>query len=619
VCLALGLVFGAEGIKERSEISAEYKWKLEDIYTNWSEWEQELNEFGGMIERFGELQGTLDQGPDQLLKVFKLRDDIGKLRDRVFVFAALSADLDNRDNDLNAKRQQASILMSQYGTVTSWINPEMLQIPWETMKGWLEATPELAPYRYSVENLYRQQAHVLNAEQEKLLSYFSRFAGTPNTVHNQLSTADIEYETIELSTGEEATVSEGGYANIIATNRNQDDRRAAMEARNGVYNATINTYAAAYDGICQRDWAYAQARNYSNCLEASLERDNVPVDVYLNLIAAVREGTGPLQRYHELRGMALGLDSYHFYDTSLPVVEIEEDYDYDAVREDVINSTKALGRSYQKKLKQAFSPGWVDVYETPGKSTGAYSWGVYGVHPYMLLNYANTMNDVFTLAHEMGHSVHTMFSWEEQPYATADYTLFVAEVASTMAEAFLLDYLLEKSSDPREKLVLLSHAMDAIAGTFYTQVMFADFEYQTHKLVEDGKPITAEVLNGIYRQLLVDYYGDAIAHDDLYDITWARIGHFYFYPYYVYQYATSYASSATLYRKMQTGNKAEKKEAVNAYIGLLQSGGNDYPMDQLKAAGVDLSQPAAVNAVIARMDELVGQFEAELKNLELID
>lgn len=604
--------------KERADIDPAYKWTLDDIYTNWADWESDLGRVEVMIQEIGGLKGTLKQGPDQLLKAFKLGDKLGMLIDSVYSYPAMTRDLDNRDNDMYARVQQVLVQWSAYQQATAWMDPEILSVPWETMESWLD-DKDFEPYRHGIEDLYRQQAHVLDEKGEQLLSYFSQFSSNPNNVHNQLTTADIDFKTITLSNGEEIKVTPGAYYSVISSNRNQEDRKNVFLARNGVYNANVNTYAEIYNGICQKDWAYAQARNYGSTLEASLEGDNVPVEVYENLVETVKAGTDPIKRYHALRKEALGLEEYHLYDTAIPVVEIDENYDYASVKMDVINSTKPLGKEYQKNLKRAFTPGWVDVYETPGKTTGAYSGGVYGVHPYMLLNYSNTLNDVFTLAHEMGHTVHTMLANEYQPYATSNYTLFVAEVASTMNEALFLEHMLAKSKDPKERLVLLSHAIDNIEGTFFAQTMFADFELQAHRLVESGQPITADVLNKIYRDLNRSYYGEGVVYDDLYDITWARISHFFFYPYYVYQYATCFASSATLYNDISKGNILTRRRAVNRYLDLLKSGGNDYPMEQLRSAGVDLAEPAAVQATLDQMSTLVAQFEKELKALKLID
>ena len=605
--------------RERSDIDAKYKWNMSDIYSDWNAWEQDLQRLEGLMDGYSQLKGTLSGGPESLLKAFTMREELSLIADRVQTYAGLIRAMDNRDNEVFAKLQQVQILFSKFGTATSWFAPEMLEIPWDTMEAVFADNPELAPYRFGVEDLYRQQAHVLDEKSERLLSYFSRFSGNPGNVYDQLSTADIQFGKITLSTGEEVQISEGEAGRIFATSRIQEDRKAAFLERNGTYNKNINTYAASYDGICQRDWAFAQARNYESTLEATLERNNIPVDVYLNLLEQGRAGTAPLQRYHKLRKEALKLDEYDGYDSAIPVIDFEKDYDYDGVAQMVQNSIKPLGKSYSQKQVLAFSPGWVDVYETPGKTTGAFSAGLYGVHPYMLLNYTNTLNDVFTLAHEMGHTVHTMLANETQTFSNSGYTLFVAEVASTMAEAHLLEYMLENSKDPKERLVLLSHAIDNIAGTFYTQVLFADYEYQVHKLVEEGMPITADVLNKVYHDVLVTFYGDSMDNHELYDVTWARIPHFSAVPYYVYQYATSYAASASLFKQMNEGSRKSKKQARANYINLLKSGGSDYPVEQLKLAGVDMTQSEAVQAVIDNMDDLVNRYEKELKKLGLID
>ena len=605
--------------RERAEIDDKHKWDLTDIYSDWDTWESDLQRLEGLMDEYSSLQGTLSAGPQNLLKAFTMREELSLVSDRVQTYAGLVRALDARDNDVYAKLQQVQILLSRFGTAMAWFAPELLEIPWDQMEAMFNGNASLEPYRFGIENLYRQQAHVLDEQSERLLSYFSPLSGNPGNVYDQLSTADIKFGKITLSTGEEVEISEGEAGHIFATSRNHEDRKAAFLERNGTYNKNINTYAASYDGICQRDWAYAQARNYGSTLEATLERNNIPVEVYLNLLEQGRAGTAPLQRYHKLRKEALKLDEYDGYDSAIPVIDFDKDYDYDGVATMVQKSMKSLDKSYSKKLIQAFSPGWVDVYETPGKTTGAFSAGLFGVHPYMLLNYTNTLNDVFTLAHEMGHTVHTMYANEAQSFSNSGYTLFVAEVASTMAEAHLLEYMLKKSKDPKERLILLSHAIDNIAGTFYTQVLFADYEYQVHKLVEDGKPITADVLNQVYKDALVTYYGDSMDNHELYNVTWARIPHFSSVPYYVYQYATSYAASAALFKQMNEGSRKSKKQAKANYINLLKSGGSDYPVEQLKKAGVDMTKPEAVQAVINSMDDLVNRYEQELKKLGLVD
>ncbi len=601
---------------DRNEIPDKYKWNLNDIYPDWEAWTEELAQLEVLIEEYSGLKGSLTQGPEQLLKAFKLNDKLGMLLYKVYRYPGLAHYVDTRDNEMAARLQQVQILMSQFGIATAWFNPELLSIPWETMENWLSDTEDLAPYRYNIENLYRQQEHVLDEEKEQLLSYFNRFNGSPSSVFSKLSTADIKFPKTALSDGDSLTLTPGQYRNILNTNRNQADRAKAHRTFYGIYAANANTYAAIYDGVLQRDWALAQARNYSSTLEAALDDDNVPTEVFENLVSMVKAGTEPVRRYRQLRQDVLGLETYHLYDGSIPLVDFDKIYEYDDIIDWVVTSVQPLGKEYQKMIRGVFGNRWIDVYENEGKYNGAFSAGVYSVHPYLLLNYNETLESVFTTAHEVGHTMHTMLSQENQPFATSDYTIFVAEVASTLNEALMLDYMFEHTKDPQERITLLQQAIDNIVGTFYTQVMFADYEWQAHKLVEQGRPITAEVLSELYTGLLKEYYGDTLSLEgDLYGSTWARISHFYGSPFYVYKYATCFASSAILVKEITSKDKKVSKAALDRYLTLLKSGGNDYPMEQLKKTGVDLTQPATFQAVIDQLDDLVTRLEKELENL----
>lgn len=379
----------------------------------------------------------------------------------------------------------------------------------------------------------------------------------------------------------------------------------------GTYAATAHTYAALYNSVLQRDWFIAQARNFSTTLDAALHGDAVPRKVVETLVEATRAGAAPLRRYTLLRKKLLGLQTYHLYDGSLPIFKSDRTYPYETARELALASVAPLGEEYVSRYRRFVSGGRIDVYESPGKRSGAYSAGVYGVGPYQLLNYNDTLDSVFTFAHEAGHAMHTVLSYEHQPFATSDYTIFVAEVASTTNERFLLEELLRRTTDPKERFLLLQHAADSIVRTYYTQVMFADFELQAHQLVERGQPITTDVLRKLYRDLARAYHGDALDFDEFYEYTWARISHFYNSPYYVYQYATCFASSAQLFRAMTSGTAEARKAATERYLTLLKSGGNDQPMMQLKKAGVDLTERATIQAVIDQLDALVTQMEAE--------
>ncbi len=601
--------------RNREDIPAKYKWNFNDIYPNWEAWQSDKEQIQQMMDQFVGLRGTLSDGPDNLAKAMKLSDQMDQLSYKVYRYPQLQRDVDTRNNEVGAKLQEVSLMFAQFGQATAWLNPEILSIPWETMKSWLDNSLELEPYRHSIENLYRQQEHVLDEKGEQLLSYFSSFNGTPRDIFSELSTSDVEFEEAAFSDGETKLVTPATYSLILETNRNQDDRRTAFETMYQVYADKKNTYAAIYNSICQRDWAQAQARNYNSTLEAALFDDNVPVEVYENLVTTVKNGTAPLQKYFKLRKEALGLEEYHLYDGAVPVVEFDKKYDYDEMLPKVVSAVAPLGKAYQDKMKLATSSGWIDVYENEGKRTGAYSAGVYGVHPFMLMNYNETLNSVFTLAHELGHTLHTELSHENQPFATAQYTIFTAEVASTLNEALFLDYMLKQSKDPKERIKLLEQAIDNIAGTFYTQVMFADFEHQAHMLAEQGKPITADVLSELYGSLMKTYYGDSIVYDSLYNYLWARIPHFYNSPYYVYQYATCFASSAEIVKKIQNGTEQERKAATEKYLGLLKSGGSDYPMTLLQNAGADLTKPETFQAVINQMTDLVNRYEQELQKL----
>ena len=597
--------------QNRAEIPAEYRWDFTPIYANWEAWETAMKDLDGKIDAFVRLKGSLKKGPAAVLTAYKAFDDIGMLQYKVYGYTSLQRDVDTRNQDISGKFQRVTALFAKLGTATSWFTPELLTIPQATMDKWIAGTPALKQYRFTIVDNYRQQKHVLDEKGEKLLSYAANFNNTPTSTFQELSTSDIKFPRVTLSDGKEITLSPGTYQSVLESNRNQPERAKAFEAFLKTYAATSNTYAAIYNGVMQRGWFTAQARNFSSTLDAALDGNAVPPAVVTTLVDTVRNGTAPLQRYVKLRKKLLGLDSYHLYDGFIPIYQTEKTYTYQDSRDQVLASVAPLGADYVAKYHKFMAGKQVDVYENEGKRSGAYVGGIYGVGPYMLLNHNDSQDAMFTLAHEGGHAMHTVLAFESQPYVTADYTIFVAEVASTTNERFLLNRLLEATTDPKERFLLLQHAVDSIVRTFYTQVLFADFELQAHKLVEQGKPITADVLNGIYLKLLKDYYGDALTVDDLYKYTWSRISHFYNSPYYVYQYATCFASSAKLFKDMTTGSATSRAAATERYLTLLKSGGNDHPMKQLQKAGVDLSKRETVQAMVDQMDELVTQMETE--------
>ncbi len=598
--------------RNRADIDDAYKWNLADVFPNWEAWDAARATLERRIGEYAALKGTLASGPDRLLAAYRLNDELGQLAYGVYYYPALKYDEDQRDNRINARRQQVQALIARWQQATSWVSPELLTISLDTVRAWMDASPDLALYRFAIEEVFRQQEHVLDEKGEQLMSYAARLSSAPNEAYQALSTADAKFPEVTLSTGQKVTMSYGQYRAVLATNRSQADRRLAFLAHYGTFQASQNTYATILHGTCERDWFHARARGYRTTLDAALHGHAIPRAVVDNLIATTRAGVEPLRRYHRLRRRALKLDRYCPYDFSIPIVDWDRRYGYDEVLEAIVESVAALGADYQTRMRRGFRERWIDVYENDGKRSGAYSAAVYGVHPYMLLNWSDTLDDVFTLAHEMGHSMHTMLSQERQPFVYSEYTIFVAEVPSTLSEALLLDHLLERAARREERIVLLQHAIDNIASTFYAQVLFADFELAVHERVERDEPVTAEVLNDLYKERFDAYYGAAVDLEPLTPLTWARIPHFFNSPYYVYQYATCFASAARLVREITTGPDPARVAARERYLELLASGGSDHPMTLLRKAGVDLSEPSDVRAVVDQLDGLVARLEDEV-------
>jgi len=596
----------------REAVDLKYTWDLSSIFADWTEWEAGFRDLDQGINAFAQFEGMLAQGPDRLLASLQERDRIGQLSYRVWYYPNLQYDQDQRDNTINARRQQVQLLLARWSQAESWYAPELLRIPLDTVRQWLDHSPDLGVYRFYLEDLFRQQKHVLDESGERLLSLSSRLGTVPHDAYAALSTADAKFPTITLSTGESVQVSYGQYRKLLATCRTQADRRKAYEALYDTYSTSLNTYAALYTGVMQREWFQARARGYPSTLDAALFGNDIPPAVVHNLIRETKAGVEPFRRYHKLRRRVLGLSEYFVFDGFVPLVDHDVHYRYDEVLDWITDSVRPLGDDYLAKVHEAFNGRWIDVYENQGKRSGAYSAPVYGSHPYMLLNYNDTLDAVFTLAHEMGHSIHTMLSHATQPFVYAGYTIFVAEVPSTLSEALLLDLMLERTTTREERIVLLQHAIDGIVGTFYNQVLFADFELQAHTLVEQDQPVTSDILNALYSKLLDEYWGDALTPDARAQMTWARIPHFFQSPYYVYQYATCFASTAKLMNEVQSPNLGVRAAAVERYLDLLRAGGSDHPMKLLARAGVDLSQPDTVRAVVQQLDRLVDRLEREL-------
>ena len=600
-------------MKDRKTIEQKYKWNLNDIYENYDMWESDLEKFEKLTKEVPKYKGQIKNNSEKFVELELLMEKIARLLDRLYLYPYMLKDLDSTDEITSIKMQEIEMIYTKFGTETAWIAPEMLEIPEETMNEWIKKHPELEERRFGLSEMYRLRKHVLSEDKEQLLSHFSQFMGSSSDIYGELSISDMKWNNVKLSTGEELAVSNGVYSKILATNRNQEDRKLAFEALYKSYENSKNTFAAIYRAIIQQNVASCNARSYESCLDRALENKNIPKEVYFSLVNSAQENTAPLRRYIELRKKALKLKEYHYYDNSINIVDYNKVFKYDDAKEIVLNSVKPLGEDYQAKMKRAISEGWLDVFETKNKRSGAYSINIYDVHPYMLLNYQETMDAVFTLAHELGHTLHSMHSSETQPYSTADYTIFVAEVASTFNERLLLDYMLENSDDSLEKIALLEQALGNIVGTYYIQTLFASYEYEAHKMIEEYKAVTPDILSDIMYNLFKKYFGESITIDELQKIIWSRIPHFFRSPFYVYQYATSFASSAKLYENLKTNPESREK-----YLTLLKSGGNNHPMEQLKLAGVDLTKKESFDSVAKEFDRLLDVLEEELKKINLI-
>jgi oligoendopeptidase F len=620
-CIALFLLLLATALSAeqrslvRDSIPENYKWDLSSIYPDWETWESDFAAMEAGIENIKELKGTLSESGNNLLKAFQLQDKMSQQLRRLRQYAGLMYSQDTRNNEIGAQSQRARTLRSKYLTAFAWFEPELLEIPFETIEQWLNDTPGLEIYRYELESKFRRQEHFLGENEEKILSYFTPLIGAPNSIYSSLSTSDMKYPTITLSNGEEITLTWSRYINMLSKTRNHEDRSDAFDSTMISYSKNRNTFASIYNSVLQKDWAIAQARNYETTLESYLDRNNIPTEVFINLIESVREGSEAVRRYFRLKKKLLEIDDYHMFDRFLPLIEFDKTYQYDDVTEWIVESVAPLGEEYQEKMRTALEGRYIDVYENDGKYTGAFSSGSYGLHPFVLMNYNETLTSVFTLAHEMGHSLHTILACDNQPYATAGYSIFVAEVASTFNEQLLLSYLLDKTTDPKERVVLLQRAVDELVGTFYRQVVFADFEWRAHQKVERGEPITSETLYDLCLEVYDNHYGDAMVQDSLLGYYWTAVPHFYFGPYYVYKYATSYAASSHLIKSIAESNENNRPEIVASYLDLLKSGGSDYPIVLLNKAGVDMTDPGTFRAIIDLTDELVRQLEEELEKL----
>lgn len=596
-------------LPKRSEVPAEHKWRLEDIYPTDAAWEEDLRKAKKLAEEIATKKGTLGQSSKHLHEALTLQDELLQTLDQVYVYARMRRDEDNANSKYQGLTDRATALSTQaYGAI-SYIQPEILAIPTNTLKQWIQQDEGLAHYRIMLDEITRFKPHTLSAEEEALLANMSEVASAPSKIFGMLNNADLKFPMITDENGEEVELTKGRYTHFMES-KDRRVRKEAFEALYSTYGKFRNTIAASLTSSVKADVFYARTRKYPSALYSALFADNVDISVYDNLIATIREHLPLMHRYISLRKKALGVDELHMYDLYVPIVpEVDMKIPYDQAVQTIKEALHPLGEDYGKVLEEGFTGGWIDVHENEGKTSGAYSWGAYTTHPFVLMNYQDNVNNMFTLAHEMGHALHSYYSNKNQPYTYADYKIFVAEVASTVNEALLMNHLLETTNDKHQRMYLINYYLEQFRGTVFRQTMFAEFEKIVHAKEEAGEPLTADSLNEIYRELNVAYHGPEMVIDKEIELEWERIPHFYRH-FYVYKYATGFSAATSLSKQILE----EGQPAVERYLQFLKGGSSDFPLNLLKNAGVDMTSPepirealAVFKALIEELEQLMGQ------------
>jgi oligoendopeptidase F len=591
-------------LKKREEIPLEFTWNLESIFATNDHWERDYQALQQRLPELEALAGTLAQSGKALLAVLQKRDEIYEELERLYVFASMRKDEDTTNSTYQGMADRAMQLYVRTTTVSAYIEPEILALPQATLDQFVNETPGLAIYGQQLRDLNRKRAHIRSAEIEAILAAAGEMAESPGSVFTMIDNADLKLPTITNEEGEEVELTKGNYQLFIRST-NRQVRKDAFEGLHNTFLKQRNTIASTLAAQVKADIFYKTQHKYSSCREHALARYNIPVSVYDNLVETVSEHIPLLNRYLKLRKRILQLDQLHMYDLYVPIVEeTREEISYQQACATVATALAPLGENYITILKQGMAQRWIDVYETQGKRGGAYSGGAYGTQPFILLNYQNNRDSMYTLAHELGHSMHSYHTRKYQPYQYGDYTIFVAEVASTLNEGLLTEHLLKTTSDRAVRLAILNHSLEGFRGTLFRQTMFAEFEQQIHSQAEQGESLTADTLSALYHALNEKYYGGETFIDELINIEWARIPHFYS-SFYVYQYATGISAASALVQQILH----EGKSAVERYLKFLSSGSSDYSIELLKKAGVDMTSPQPVQ-------QSLQLFEAHLSQME---
>ncbi|GAA0122353.1 MAG: oligoendopeptidase F [Clostridium argentinense] len=594
--------------KDEKKIDDKYKWNLGDIYKDVQAWENDIEKVRKeYFPKYKQYEGKL-KDPDKLLEFLKMDEEVSIILSKVYWYAGFRGDLNQGDNEATELISKAESFIAEYDQLVTFFTPELLSQDEKALEN-LVKNPKLKNYSHFLDSLIRQKEHTLSKEEEDILANASEFTSSPEEIFNKLKMADMKKAVIKDKNGKDIELTSSVYSNIL-DGKDRDLRKRAFEANGKVTEELQNTFASIYLASVKKDIFLARSRKYNSTLEASLAKDNIPREVYDNLVTAVNNNMEPLHKYVELKRKIHKLDKIHAYDLYVPLVEnYKLTIPYEDAKKMVLEGLKPLGEDYLSVVKTGFDNRWLDVYEAKGKRTGGYNLGLYGVHPFVLLNYGDTLDDMLTVGHEMGHAVNSVYAGKAQSYMNAHTPIFNAEVASTANELMIIKNMIKNAKNDDEKLYLLNQLIENIKGTVYTQVMFAEFEKTVHEKLEAGEPLSAKSLRKIYGDLIEKYYGDSFAPDELGNLGWAKITHFYN-NFYVYKYATSMAASNEIVKNILDG---KDKNAVNNYIEFLKTGSSEYPVEALKKAGVDPTKTTSIDNLLAEFGQYVDEMESILK------
>lgn len=595
---------GMKKLKKRNELEKKYKWNIEAMYPNEDQWDKDIEEVLKRTEEFKQFQGRLTENSTSLFNALDEKDNIWQKLEKVFVYSRMKLDEDNKSTKYQGMSDKCNTIIAKVSSEMSFFTPELLGASDEILLGFIENEPKLKQYEFVIKDVLREKKHVLSANEENIMAQLSEVTGATNDIFTMLNNADMTFGSIIDEDGEQVQLTHGNYINFMESH-DRSVRQAAFTNMYEAYKNLINTISTTYSYNTKNDVISARIRHYGSARQAALSGGNIPLEVYDNLIKVVHDYLPTLHKYTSLRKKVLGVDELKMYDIYVPLVEVpKEKVSYEEAIEMMKAGLAPLGEEYIDRLSKGVDAGWIDVYENEGKTSGAYSFGSYDSMPYILLNYTDTLKDVFTVVHEMGHSMHSSYTRENQPFTYGSHSIFTAEVASTVNESLLMQYLLNKEEDLNKRKYILNLYIEEFRTTLFRQTMFAEFEMITHEAVENGLSLTAEWMCEQYDKLNKLYFGDALADDEYIKYEWSRIPHFYR-SFYVYQYATGYSAATAISKKILT----EGDKARDAYKEFLKTGDSDFPVELLKIAGVDMSKPEPIIMAMETFKNLVEEFE----------